>query len=194
VYIHPGENGERNIRKLFYGGSAATPQLYTTDESARRNEIQYLRPGQRIIPLGVRVEPGAEIQLSFDGVNGLTGEAVYLVDKATGERQDLRTDNRYSFVATAEDLFNDRLVVEIGSEDFFGKQLTVRQSGERLIVTGSEAMRSVRLYDVQGKEVLTGKKAHDWETEFAVGRMRGVYIVKAQFADGETMVTKAFVY
>jgi hypothetical protein len=169
--------------------------LYVTDSFSQKDEIAYLTATQTEIPLGVRIESGAAVSLQFEGMENLPDASVYLLDKETGKRQNLRDDPCYAFVSTNASLFNNRFVLEIGTSvpaPATESTLSIYRSDNRLTVGSPKEIRSVDLYDVQGRRIAQGVPAGAGFTVPVTG-LQGVYIVKTVFADGEMKTGKVVV-
>jgi hypothetical protein len=189
-----GESGE-NIRKLFYEGSDAAPQIYFADEDENKNEIQYFGSGKTEISLGVRVEKGVSVNLLFSNLENLPGKSLYLVDKETGKKQNLLEENSYSFAGTSETFYNDRFVLEIGTGNptlIEETKVRVYQMSGHLTVYSSQEIRDVELFDVQGRKIVHAFPAGN-VFNIPVDGLRGVYIVKSVFSNGEVKVTKTII-
>jgi hypothetical protein len=188
------EYGE-NIRKLFYEGSEAAPQIYFTDEDENRNEIQYFALGKTEISLGVRVEKGASVNLLFSNLENLPVKSLYLVDKETGKKQNLLEENSYPFAGTSENSYNDRFVLEVGTNNptlIEEAKVSVYQMNNRLTIYSSQEIRNVELFDIQGRKIVHASPAGN-VLNIPVDGLRGVYIIKSVFSNGEVKVTKTII-
>ncbi|GHT73885.1 hypothetical protein AGMMS50262_05790 [Bacteroidia bacterium] len=200
------EEGQ-NVYQLFYEAANTIPQVYFTDESGQKNAVQYSTENENqattTIPLGLRSGFGNRVTLTFD-INADV-EALTLLDKKTGQTQDLLQNNSYTFTQSDNTTpYIDRFEVsfkspmaisEIKSEN----KIAIYQDNEIVTVSSSEKINSVELFDMQGRKVKQADKIENnvYQMNLRRGVARnaptGVYIVKVVSGNGETQTHKIIV-
>ncbi|OXA74885.1 T9SS sorting signal type C domain-containing protein, partial [Flavobacterium frigidimaris] len=118
------------------------------------------------VPLGYRSAIAGDFTISINNVDGnMTTQKIYIEDKSTGKIHDL-TESNYTFT-TAIGTFTDRLVLRytnksLGTGDFenIEKGITISVKDKVVkVVSSSEAIQDVAIFDVAGKLLYTKKKA-----------------------------------
>ncbi|GHT74166.1 hypothetical protein AGMMS50262_06580 [Bacteroidia bacterium] len=176
------ENGN-NIYKLFYEEAQVTPQIYFTDERGQKNEIQYAaKESQTTVPLGLRSNQGRRITLTFDTDANL--EMLTLLDKKTGQKQDLLQNNSYTFTQSDNAAYSDRFEVSFKSPTAIGEiknenKIAIYQTNNLLTVSATENLQSVELLDIQGRKIKKAGNINHPFYQMELNVPAGVYLVKA---------------
>ncbi|GHT73070.1 hypothetical protein AGMMS50262_03530 [Bacteroidia bacterium] len=197
----------QNVYQLFYEASNNIPQVYFTDESGQKNAVQYSTENENqattIIPLGLRSGFGNRITLTFD-INADV-EALTLLDKKTGQTQDLLQNNSYTFTQSDNTTpYIDRFALSFKSPTAISEiknesKIAIYQDDETVTVSSPEKINSVELFDMQGRRI---KQADQIENNVYQMNLRrgvarnaptGVYIVKAVLGNGEAQTHKIIV-
>lgn len=123
-----------------------------------------------IIPLGFKVVTAGEYTISLNKMDGLfeAGQLVYLEDTFTSTIHNL-TDSGYTFSAEAG-AFHDRFMLRFTDEVMSVEQL-VNQNAIAVIVndntihinSGNFEMKSINIFDVQGRNLFTIDNINDSE-------------------------------
>ena len=191
------EEKQSNIHKLFYYEVGTTPQVYFTDKSGQKNAVQYLNEqSQTGLPLGLSVKQGNRITLSFEIDTQI--EALTLLDKQTGTKQNLLENNSYTFTQSDNSVYSDRFELTIQSPNAINiidneSDITIYQTDQTLTVSAKELIQSVELLDIQGRKIQESSKINNTFYQMDLMIPSGVYIVKAKLIMDETKTQKVIV-
>ncbi|GHT74175.1 hypothetical protein AGMMS50262_06610 [Bacteroidia bacterium] len=197
----------QNVYQLFYEASNNIPQVYFTDENGQKNAVQYSTENENqattTIPLGLRSGFGNRVTLTFD-INAEV-EALTLLDKKTGQTQDLLQNHSYTFMQSDNTTpYIDRFALSFKSPTAISEiknesKIAIYQDNETVTVSSLEKINSVELFDMQGRRI---KQADQIENNVYQMNLRrgvarnaptGVYIVKAVLGNGEAQTRRIIV-
>jgi hypothetical protein len=180
VVIKRSENqDEYNIPKVFTF-LQEVPELYIVDEQAI--EIKGMDKSHNSVPLALRALDGAEISLTFAGLNTLT-ESVSLYDAKENRTVSLsETANMYSL--TNDVAFNNRLLLlfapsgPVDVKSLSGDDLLVLNKRDRVQIVSSplDRIQSVKIYNLQGQLITENNNLSAVVFDIPING-KGVYIV-----------------
>lgn len=151
-----------------------------------------------VVPLGFKSQLAGTYTIalnSFDGLFDGEQQAIFLKDKTTNTITNLRATS-YTF-ATEPGIFNLRF--EIVYENALGmtqplftsNSVVVYNNKQELVInTGSVAMATVQIFDIQGRLLVNKKHIDSFETKIAMDISNEVILVKIIAADGSVVTKK----
>jgi hypothetical protein len=180
--------------KLFVTGVTDAVSVYTRSSDDFALDINVFGNYSEDIALGVRTVTTGEITLNFEGIdNFVSNRDLFLLDKLTGSKIDLRETPVYSFEKTTDELFMDnRLYLSFGDEITGDKLVEVTISifttGNLLKVTSSDDIKQVQVVDMQGRIITNEANINDRVYTRNL-ESNSMYIVKI-LTDRESVVKK----
>lgn len=153
-----------------------------------------------IVPIGFFAETAGNYTIAIASVDGLFSDAsqnIYLEDKLLNIIHDLRL-LPYSFAATVGE-FNERFVLRysnttLSNQEFESTNGLVILSNEMVLLTASQNIKSVLVFDMLGRKIYDNNSVNS--TEVVLNKLmstKEALIVKIVFEDAK-VITKKIVY
>ncbi len=154
-----------------------------------------------VVPLNLKVTNAGSYTIAIDRVDGLftNSEEIYLKDNLTGVVHNLRT-SAYDFSSDAGN-FDTRFEIvyqmplsTTGKHEFNANQVVLyKDLNNSLIVnTGSEKMKSVKVFDIQGRVLLEQNNIDATQTALNINGSNEVILVQITTENG-AVVTKKYI-
>lgn len=138
----------------------------------------------------------------FNNKNNFTGEKLYLLDKNTNKSVEVSSDKPYEFIANSDNntrfelywrdlpitTLSDKNINKVGSETIIYRE----QNINKIRFSQKNTTANVEVYDMSGKLIQTETKVPT-SLDLSLNRLtvRGVYIVKITYNNGEVVTLKA---
>jgi len=194
------ENDRDNVIQLFSNDKDTVPQLYSLDYREVRNAFQYVADTEgEVVPLGVVCKFKGAYSISFDDVEKIPVESLILRDKGLGIEHDLLKNNVYEFTDTSGNLESERFELVFGPRISTGlnnvkPELTkIYTVNNTLYMESNSKISEVKLFNVQGVEILSNSNIGNNFYMQQLGAPTGVYIVKAKLGNGQAKMAKVIV-
>ena len=159
---------------------AEAPSVWIHEES-KDFAICFTSPN-RTEPLALHFQAGMAGSYVFSvDLAGLTFHQLILEDLLLGTTHDLLSDNQYVFAADPNESshrFNIRPVVVGIDETPETNRLSIRQQGNMLQLTGTEAFTDLQLFDIHGRLLAHHKLQTANSQQIKTPQQPGVYMVK----------------
>lgn len=154
-----------------------------------------------VVPLNLKVTNAGSYTIAIDRVDGLftNSEEIYLKDNLTGVVHNLRT-SAYDFTSDAGN-FDTRFEIvyqmptmTTGKPEFNANQVVLyKDLNNSLIVnTGSEKMKTVKVFDIQGRLLLEQNNIDATQTALNINGSTEVILVQITTENG-AVVTKKYI-
>lgn len=171
--------------KLF-SGSEKSSCLWSEYKGSKLFSVKLPFSDSREIPLGFRAGEKGEYTLALDDLTRTAYESIVLVDRKSGIKTELTTDD-YTF-ASETGVNSDRFVLQINravtSLNTPSSDLIIYTKDNFLYISGILIEDQVMVFDITGK-LLTNRLANAKEVEISLPE-RGVYLVKITGSHNQT--------
>lgn len=156
-----------------------------------------------VIPLTFKTNTEGNYSISIDHVDGLFSgnQDIYLNDKTTGTNHNLK-NSEYHFTATAG-TYNDRFTLVYKNEANLGinasdeesnKIIMYKQNGILNINAGTTIMKTIRVFDIQGRLIFKQEKLNQSSTILKGFAPAEQTILVQITAEDNTVVTKKVLF
>ena len=156
-----------------------------------------------VVPLTFKTTIAGNYTISIDHVDGLFLESqnIYIKDNLMGITHDLK-QSPYAFV-TATGVFNTRFEIVYATASQLGTTnpvlnennvIVFNQNNILKIKTGTNSMKSVRLFDIQGKLIIEQNAINASTTEFKDLQSNGEVLIAQITSDQGIVITKKVIF
>lgn len=198
-YFTNGTDGiDQNIEGKFFGdGDIAINTL--------NNAVEYAIQGKGLpfntadtFPLNFKTNTAGSFQIAIDHVDGLFSgnQDIYLKDNETNIIHDLKL-NPYTFTAQAG-TFSNRFVIiyqnntlGVSNPDAITNKVIVYKSEESILINANlENIKSIKVFDIQGRLILTQNDVNDSSSSIVAPSTNEVLLVQVTLENNRIITQK----
>jgi len=201
------DKGVSNVRKMISTQDNTTPEtFFISPDNSNYNVIQAYENGMKEIAIGVKCSDTKNAQsLIFENVEAFFANhniRPVLLDKSTGAKQDLVSNNTYSFTQRPTDAKNnyidaDRFVLKLVTDNEpagMEKDITIVYQNNQVEVKATSNIKEIQIYDMLGRKIYSEENINTNVYTKTLAPTQGIYIVKAYTDNGKVKVEKIMAY
>ena len=206
VLVADAEESAVNVKKMIYSQGHTTPEtFFIAPDNKDYNLIQAFEKGIREIGIGVKSSDTKNIlSLTFENVDEFyiaNNLRPVLIDKHLGTKQDLISNNTYSFnqrPISSENKYidADRFVLRLSSSDDLledEKGISIVYKNKQVEIKADQNIQEIRIYDMLGRRVFSEDNVNTNSYTKLLTLGQGVYMVKVYTDKGKAKVEKIMI-